>query len=111
MMRARISTLAIALVLGFALATSVSAQVRMREKTDFAITGDITAINTAEKTLTLESTNDKGQVYTVNDTTTFMSGANKVTFGDLRRGMNVVANGHDDGETRLITYLKITKAP
>jgi hypothetical protein len=111
MTRTRISTLGFALLIGFALATSVSAQVRMREKTDFAITGDITAINTAEKTLTLESTNDKGQVYTVNDTTTFMSGANKVTFGDLRRGMNVVANGRDDGETRLITYLKITKAP
>jgi len=111
MTRARITMLGFAVMMGLATATTVAAQARMREKTDFAITGEITAINTAERTLTVESTNDKGQIYTVNDTTTLMSGANNVTFGDLRRGMNVVANGHDNGETRLITYLKVTKAP
>jgi len=111
MMRARISTLVLAVGVGLVVATTVAAQVRTREKIDFAITGEITAVNSAEKTLTLESTNDKGLVYSVNDSTTLMSGGAKVTFGDLRRGMNVVANGHDDGQTRLITYLKVTKAP
>jgi len=111
MMRARISTLALALAMGLAVATTVAAQVRTREKTDFAITGEITAVDSAAKTLTLESTNDKGLIYAVADTTNLMSGSDKVGFGDLRRGMKVVANGHDDGETRLITYLKVVKAP
>jgi hypothetical protein len=111
MMRARTATIAVTLLVGLAVATSVTAQVRTREKTDFAITGDITAINTAEKSITVESTNDKGLVYRVDDSASLMSGSAKIAFGDLRRGMNVVANGHDDGETRLITYLKVTKAP
>jgi len=42
MMRARISTLALALAMGLGGATTVAAQVRTREKTDFAITGEIT---------------------------------------------------------------------
>ena len=111
MMRSRISTRMAVLLVGLALASAVAAQPRVKEKVGFAVTGEITAIDVAAKSLTVKSTNDEGVVYTVNDATTLMSGSKKLAFGDLKKGWHVVMNGHDAGATKLVTYLKVVKAP
>jgi hypothetical protein len=36
---------------------------------------------------------------------------NKLALGDLKVGWNVVVNGHDDGTTKLVTFIKVLKAP
>ena len=111
-MYARISMLALALLFGVvAIGGAASAQPRVKEKVGFAVTGEITAIDAAAKTLTVKSTNDKGVAYTVSDGTTIMSGAKKLALSDLAKGMSVVLNGQDDGTTKLATYIKVVKAP
>jgi len=115
MTRARISTLSIGLVLGLVLgltlAGAASAQMRTKEKVGFVVTGEITAIDAAAKTLTVKSTNDEGVVYTVGDGTNIMSGAKKLAFGDLAKGQHVAINGQDEGATKRATYIKVVKAP
>jgi hypothetical protein len=111
MTRSRISTLMAVLVVGLAIAGAGAAQVRTKEKVGFAVTGEITAIDVAAKSLTVKSTNDEGVVYAVNDTTNIMSGSKKLAFGDLKKGWHVVMNGQDAGATKVVTYLKVVKAP
>lgn len=118
MTRARISTLSfglvlgvLGLVLGVTLAGAATAQMRVKEKVGFAVTGEITAVDAAAKTVTVKSTNDDGVVYAVGDGTTIMSGARKLTLGDLAKGQHVALNGQDDGATKLATYIKVVKAP
>lgn len=113
-MRLRIPTIALAIALavtGLALARTSSAQARVEEKVNVAVTGDITAIDAAKRTITLKSTHDEGVDYVVDGSATIMRGATKLGLGDLKVGWNVVANGHDDGKTKLITFIKVVKAP
>ena len=111
-MHARISMLALSLLVGVAvIGGAASAQVRAKEKVGFAVTGEITAIDAAAKTITVKSTNDKGLVYKVDDTASIMSGAKKLSLGDLSKGMSVAMNGQDDGTNKVATYIKVVKAP
>jgi len=114
-MRPRIPTLAFALVLmavaGLALARTSNAQPRVEEKTNIAVTGDITAIDAATRSITVKSTHDEGVDYTVDGSATIMRGASKIALEDLKTGWNVVVNGHDDGTTKRITFIKVVKAP
>ena len=84
-MRTRISTVATVLMLGLVLGSTVTAQVRVKEKVNVVATGEITAMDAATKSLTVKSTNDEGVVYVVDDSATIMNGATKVALGDLRR--------------------------
>ena len=110
-MRIRISTVATVLMLGLVLGSAVTAQVRVTEKANVAATGEITAMDAATKSLTVKSTNDEGVVYVVDDTATIMKGATKLTLADLQKGWTVAVNGHDDGTRKLLTFIKVVKAP
>jgi len=111
-MHARISMLALALLVGVAvIGSAASAQVRAKEKVGFAVTGEITAVDAAAKSITVKSTNDAGVVYKVDDTASIMSGGKKVGLGELSKGMSVVMNGQDDGTHKVATYIKVVKAP
>jgi len=100
-----------ALLLGSALATSAGAQARIEEKVNIAVTGDITALDAEARTITIKSTNDDGIAYTVDASATIMQGATKLELGDLKEGWNVAVNGHRTGDTRLLTFIKVVKAP
>jgi len=114
MTRARISTVATVLAvlwLGLVLASAATAQVRVEEKVNIAVTGEITAIDAAAKTLTVKSTNDEGVAYVVDGAATIMKGGQKAALGDLQKGWSVAMNGHDDGTQKLVTFIKVVKAP
>ena len=107
----RAFALATALLLVLGWAAGASAQPRVEEKANIAITGDIKAIDVAARKITIESTNDDGVVYEVESAATIMHGAKTVTLGDLEVGWNVAANGHELRGNRLLTYIKVVKAP
>jgi len=100
-----------ALLWGLALAGTAAAQARVEEKINIAVTGDITALDAEARTITIKSTNDEGISYQVDGSATIMQGATKLELGDLKEGWNVAVNGHRTGETRLLTFIKVVKAP
>lgn len=112
-MNARFSTLAAAAVLlgSLALANAAFAQARVEEKVNIAVTGDITALDPEARTITVKSTNDEGVDYTVDASATIMRGSQTLQLSDLKKGWNVVVNGHRTGDTRLLTMIKVVKAP
>ena len=113
-MRFRVSMLLVGVVAGLVLSDAVNAQTRVEEKTGFAVTGEITAIDVSAKKITVKSTNDEGIVYSVADTASIMSGSNnpsKLTLGDLKKGWSVVMNGQSRGDERVATYIKVVKNP
>jgi hypothetical protein len=110
-MRFRVSMLLVGALTGLILSDAVSAQSRVEEKVGFAVTGEITAIDVSAKKLTVKSTNDEGVVYSVSDTASIMSGSNKLTFSDLKKGWSVVLNGQSQGDARVATYIKVVKNP
>jgi Cu/Ag efflux protein CusF len=114
-MHARTGKRAFALVASllwmFALASAASAQPRVEEKVNIAVTGDITALDAAARKITVKSTNDDGVVYEVDGPATIMLGDKKVGLGDLKVGWNVAMNGHRHLDSRLVTYIKVVKSP
>ena len=110
-MRFRVSMLLVGVVAGLVLSDAVIAQSRVEEKVGFAVTGEITAIDVSAKKLTVKSTNDEGVVYSVSDTASIMSGSNKLTLGDLKKGWSVAMNGQSQGDARVATYIKVVKNP
>jgi Cu/Ag efflux protein CusF len=94
-----------------ALTSAAGAQPRVEEKANIAVTGDIEAIDVAARKLTIQSTNDDGVVYGVEDAATIMMGSQKLELGDLKVGWNVAVNGHELRGNRTLTYIKVVKAP
>ncbi|MEB2344638.1 MAG: hypothetical protein OZ948_07860 [Deltaproteobacteria bacterium] len=111
--RTRISTFAAAatLLCSLAVAGAAFAQARVHEKVNIAVTGDITALDPAARTITVKSTHDDGIEYTVDGSATIMRGSQTLELADLKEGWNVVVNGHQTGDTRLLTMIKVVKAP
>jgi Cu/Ag efflux protein CusF len=107
----RVVALGFSLGCALALASGASAQPRVEEKANIAVTGDIKAIDPVARKITIESTHDKGVVYDVDGAATIMSGAKKLTLSDLKVGWNVVVNGHDLRGAQTLTYIKVVKAP
>jgi Cu/Ag efflux protein CusF len=101
----------IAFVCILALAGAAFAQARVKEKVNIAVTGDITELDSEARTITIKSTNDDGISYQVDGSATIMKGAQNLALGDLKTGWNVAANGHQTGDTRLLTLIKVVKAP
>lgn len=110
-MGSRIAMLGFALLTGLALAGAVGAQVRVEEKVNVVATGEILAIDAAARSLTVKSTFDEGIVYTVAENATIQKGAAALPLAELRVGWSVVMNGHNDGTRKLVTYIKVVKAP
>jgi len=114
-MRARIRqplfVLAPALLSILLLAGVATAQPRVEENVNLIVTGEITALDAAARSITVKSTNDDGVAYQVEASATIMLDAKKLEFGDLKTGWSVVMNGHQAGESRRITLIKVVKAP
>jgi len=110
-MRARTLALTACLLWIFALAGLAHAQARVEERGNLAVTGDITAIDAGKRQITVKSTSDEGLVYQVDGAATIMAGSEKRAFSDLEVGWNVAMNGHRTGDTRLVTFIKVVKAP
>lgn len=110
-MRARTLALAASLLWIFALAGTAHAQARVEERGNLVVTGDITAVDAEARTITVKSTNDEGLVYKVDGTASIMAGAEKRALSDLKVGWTVAMNGHRDGDSRLVTFIKVVKAP
>jgi len=100
-----------ALLAALALSAPSAAQPRAEEKANLAVTGDVTAIDVVANTITIQSTLDEGVTYDVDGGTTIMSGASKIALGDLKTGWNVAANGHELRGRKVLTYIKVVKAP
>jgi hypothetical protein len=94
-----------------AFASAGTAQPREKEKANLAVTGDVMAVDAAARQVTVKSTNDAGLVYAVDPAATILSGSQTLALGDLKVGWNVAMNGHQTGDGRVVTYIKVVKAP
>ena len=111
---ARAIATACAALVGLLLAAPGGAQVRPKETVNFAVTGQITAIDAKEMTLTVKGPNDDGGKYYVNDKTTFMDAHSKtIAFKDVKTGWRVVLNGDNDIEKgkKVATYVEVVDQP
>lgn len=115
-MRPRISTMAVALafaaLLGISLAETATAQARVEEKASFGVTGEVKAVDVAKRTIDVMGAHDEGVTYAVDPAVTVMAGAEGgKELQDVVVGSSVVMNGHDDGTTKTVTYIKVVKQP
>lgn len=108
---AKISTLVCAVALGLVVADAAFAQARVRERGNIAVTADVTAVDAEARKITLKNLDGKTAEYDVAASATIMRGANDIELGALQAGWNVSVQGHDDGTTRSLTYIKVMKAP
>jgi hypothetical protein len=92
-------------------ANLASAQTVQKETADFLMTGEITAIDTAAKTLTLKGANGESGTFTVNDATTIMNGNAKIPLSGLQKGSRVALNGDDPGDKKIATYIEVVEGP
>jgi hypothetical protein len=107
----RIAAIACSLVLALGIASVAGAQARERERGTIAVTGDITALDAATRSITVKSTNDEGVTYTVEESATIMKGGADAKLEDLKVGWNVTVAGHELRGAKSLTYIKVMKAP
>jgi len=82
-------------------AAGTHAQPRPEQSTDVGgqVTGEIMAIDSAAKTLTVVGANKDGGVYLTNSYTTIMNGDKSIKLGDLKKGWHVaVTSDRKDGK-------------
>lgn len=108
---ARISTVACAVALGLVIADAAFAQARVRERGNIAVTADVVSVDAEARKITLKNLDAEAIEYTVDPSATIMRGATDIKLGDLQKGWNVTVQGHENGTTRLLTYIKVMKAP
>jgi len=112
----RIRPIAVALAATFALvlAQLAHAQENTRAPYTGAVTGTITALDTAAKTLTVEGPNQDGGVFSVTSDTQVMNGAKTVPFADLKKGWRVVVSwdyAAVDSKQMVAKLIEVTDAP
>ena len=105
------SALLLTLSVGVLMPAMAGAQARVEEKVSFGVTGEITAVDADAQTITVKGENDEGLVYAVDGSATVLAGSEGQSLGDLAVGSSVVMNGHGDGARRVVTYIKVVKAP
>jgi len=88
-----------------------SAQARVEEKANFALTGEILAIDAMKRQITVKGEHDKGGVYAVDRSATILLGAQKLELTELQKGWHVAMNGHTANGQTLVTYIKVVKTP
>ena len=108
---ATLSLAALAVVSAVSAAGTASAQARVEEKVNFALTGEVLAIDSMKRQLTVKGEHDKGGVYTVDRSATILLDAQKVELGALQKGWHVALNGHTENGRTLVTYIKVVKTP
>jgi Cu/Ag efflux protein CusF len=93
-------------------AAGSQAQVRPKETTNTALTGQIKAIDAAKKTLTIEGANKEGGVYQVTDKTTIMDNSNKtIDLGGLKTGWWVAVTVDTVTGKNVATYIEVVDTP
>jgi Cu/Ag efflux protein CusF len=95
----------------FLAATLANAQAVKKETSDFLMTGEVTAIDTAAKTITLKGANGETGTFTVNDSTTIMNGNSKIALSALQKGSRVALNGDNPGGKKIATYIEVVEGP
>jgi Cu/Ag efflux protein CusF len=83
------------------------AQVRQQQSTNAAVTGEITAIDNAAKTLTVKGANKDGGVYVTNSSTTIMNGDKSVGLSDLKRGWHVAVTFDQENGKNVAQYISV----
>ena len=94
-----------------ALASTVHAQARVDEKVNLAVTGDVTAIDPDARMITVKSTNDEGSSTRWTAARRSWRVSTTAPSSISRSGGNVAVNGHRTGDARLVTFIKVVKAP
>lgn len=107
----QIAALLLSLAFGLGVAASAGAQARVQEKLGFAVTGEVVAVDPDARQITVKGEHDEGLVYAVEESATVLAGSAGRTLADLAVGAGVVMNGHGDGARRVVTYIKVVKAP
>jgi exosome complex RNA-binding protein Rrp42 (RNase PH superfamily) len=100
------------LLLLVAFAAISQGQVIEDETIDTAMTGEVTAIDAAAKTLTVKGANDEGGVFYVNDKTTILDNSNKpIAFSRLKVGDHVVVDTDTHDGKQVATDIGIVDEP
>jgi hypothetical protein len=88
-------------------ATGTLAQVRQQQSTNAGVTGEITAIDSAAKTLTVKGANHDGGVYLTNSYTTIMNGDKAIGLGDLKKGWHVAVTSDQENGENIAQYITV----
>ena len=111
MWKTRVRWLGLFLAAAFLTAALANAQTVKKETADFLMTGEIIAIDTTAKTLTLKAANGESGTFTVTDATTIMNGNQKIALGALQKGARVALNGDNPGDKKIATYIEVVEGP
>jgi hypothetical protein len=111
MQKTRVHGLWLFVTAAFMCATLATAQTVKKETADFLMTGEITAIDTTAKTVTLKGANGETGTFIVNDATTIMNGNAKIGLAGLQKGSRVALNGDKPGAKRMATYIEVVEGP
>ena len=82
-----------------------------KEGADFAMTGNVAAVDAAKRTLTLDAPNREGGVLDVDPKAKLSNGDASIALGDVKPGWRVVVNGDVRKGKRVVTYLEVVDAP
>lgn len=107
----RISTLAFAVVLGTALSNVASAQVRERERGNIAVTADVIEVDVETRKIKIKGETEEVMEYTVAESATILRGSTPIQLTEIKKGWNITVQGHHDGTSGSLTYIKVMKAP
>ena len=88
-------------------ATAIEAQVRQQQSTNLAVTGQITAIDSGAKTLTVVGANKDGGVFATNSYTTIMNGDKGIGLGDLKKGWHVAVSYDQEDGKNVAQYITV----
>jgi hypothetical protein len=111
MPKTRLQSIGLTLATALLCASFATAQTVQKETADFLMTGEITAIDTAAKTLTLKGANGESGTFVVNDATTIMNGNAKIPLSGLQKGSRVALNGDNPGDKKIATYIEVVEGP
>jgi Cu/Ag efflux protein CusF len=88
-------------------ATATRAQVRPQQSTNLGVTGQITSIDSAAKTLTVIGANKDGGVFVTNSYTTIMNGDKGIGLGDLKKGWHVAVSYDQENGKNVAQYITV----
>jgi hypothetical protein len=114
MTRIRPFAIALAAILALGVAQLAHAQKDTTAPYVGAVTGTITALDAAAKTITVEGPNKDGGVYSVTPDTQLMNDAKAIKFDDLKKGWRVVVSwdyAAVDSKKMVAKLIEVTDAP
>jgi hypothetical protein len=87
--------------------TAIQAQPREQQSTNLGVTGQITAIDSAAKTLTVVGPNKDGGVFVTNRYTTIMNGDKGIGLNDLKKGWHVAVSYDQENGKNVAQYVTV----